>query len=112
MFSNEQSHVTAEENTTNDARRIQIVPPQSQQNKAAHTRITFNREEGGNKKKSVLERLGKRHFDEFEGESAKRTKTTTEDEEERRRRVASVARKSEVVAKPREVRFCSVLFRR
>lgn len=113
LFSSEHSHATAEENKAKDARKIQIVPPQSQQQqqtqqqqqKAAHTRITFDREEVGIKKKSVLQRLGKRRSDEFDGESVKKSKTHGEDEKERRGKSVNVSRKSEVVAKPREVRF-------
>lgn len=114
LFSGEHSHATAEENKAKDTRKIQIVLPQSQpqeqQQKNAHTRITFDREEVGMKKKSVLQRLGKRRSDEFEGESAKKSKKHGEDEKERRGKSVNVSRKAEVVAKPREVRFCLMFY--
>lgn len=103
LFSNEQSLV-GEENR--DARKIQIVPPQSQlqSNKTVHTRITFT-EGVVNKKKSVLERLGKRSSDKYEENNVKRTKIATEEDDDDKKlgRIVSVVRKPEVVTKSREV---------
>lgn len=105
LFTNDQSHqVVADQNKTKDLRKIQIVPPQSQQqeqNKAAHGRITFNKNEEKvvDKKKSIMERLGKRRSSEQDSENGKKTKTNHTDGE----RLVSVVRKPEVASKTREV---------
>lgn len=90
LFTSEPSQVPLEENKRKESRKIQIVPPQSsqQQKKAERTRITFNTEDA-NRKKSVLERLGKRRSDDAISETesflkSTRRKLDSEEEEEKK----------------------------
>lgn len=89
----------ADENKIKDARKIQVVPPQTQK-KIEHARITFDAENSSavGKKKSVLERLGKRSSTDFTDNDSKKIK-----KDEERGRVVSVVRKPE---ETREVSIC------
>lgn len=92
LFSTEAPQVISEEGKLKGStRRIQVVPPQaqqrhsfSQQKRGEHARITFGTEEGApaiNRKKSVLERLGKRPSDSAVSETEnflKRTKISSD----------------------------------
>lgn len=99
------------EDKQKESRKIQIVPPQAlQQKRTERARITFNTDDStiASKKKSILERLGKRRFDSVVNETesfVKRNRSNSEENDETGSgRLVSVVKKPETATKAREVR--------